>query len=137
MPCKYKKSCGWEVCLDEDCPEFVAKKRGEPFVGEEKTMKIRPSRTAIEKKAIEVYTRENQVIKTLEEIGELAQALSKHLLCQSIFPPPELKKNIKEEIADVQIMLDQMQMIFGDTLIEQDAKLTRLAGRLGMMEVSE
>jgi NTP pyrophosphatase (non-canonical NTP hydrolase) len=137
MPCKYKKSCGWEVCLDEDCPEFVAKKRGEPFVGEEKTMKIRPSRTAIEKKAIEVYTRENQVIKTLEEIGELARALSKHLLCQSIFPPPELKKNIKEEIADVQIMLDQMQMIFGDTLIEQDAKLTRLAGRLGMMEVSE
>lgn len=97
----------------------------------------RPSRTAIEKKAIEVYTKENQVIKTLEEIGELTQALSKWLLCQSSFPPPELKQNVKEEVADVQIMLDQMQMIFGDTLIEQDAKLTRLAGRLGMMEVSE
>lgn len=135
MPCKYKKSCGWEVCLDEDCPEFVAKKRGEPFVGEEKTMKIRPSRTAIEKKAIEVYTKENQVIKTLEELGELTQALSKWLLCQSIFPPAELKANVKSEVADVQIMLDQMRMIFGPTLIEEDAKLTRLADGLGMMEV--
>lgn len=98
---------------------------------------IRPSRTAIERKAIEVYTKENQVIKTLEEIGELAQALSKWLLCQSSFPPPELKKNVKEEIADVQIMLDQLKMIFGSTLIVEDAKLTRLAGRLGMMEEEE
>lgn len=97
----------------------------------------RPSRTAIERKAIEVYTKENQVIKTLEEIGELAQALSKWLLCQSIFPPLELKKNVKEEIADVQIMLDQLKMIFGTPLIEEDAKLTRLAGRLGMMEEEE
>lgn len=94
----------------------------------------RPSRTAIEKKAIEVYTKENQVIKTMEELGELTQALAKWLLCQSIFPPSELKKHILEEVADVQIMLDQLKMIFGTTLIEEDAKLTRLAGRLEMME---
>lgn len=97
----------------------------------------RPSRTAIEKRAIEVYTKENQVIKCLEELGELSQALAKWLLCQSSFPPLELKKNVKEEIADVQIMLDQMKMIFGTTLIVEDAKLTRLAGRMGMLEVSE
>lgn len=97
----------------------------------------RPSRAEIEKKAIEVYTKENQVIKTLKELGELTQALSKWLLCQSSFPPPELKKHVLEEIADVQIMLDQMKMIFGPTLIDEEAKLTRLADRLGMMEVGE
>jgi len=93
----------------------------------------RPPRADIERKAIEVYTKENQVIKTLEELGELSQALSKWLLCQSVFPPAELKANVKSEVADVQIMLDQMKMIFGPTDIEEDVKLTRLAGRLGMI----
>lgn len=93
----------------------------------------RPSRAVIEKKAIEVYTKENQVIKCLEELGELSQALAKWLLCQSIFPPSELKKHVLEEVADVQIMLDQMKMIFGTTLIEEDAKLKRLAGNMGLI----
>ena len=88
----------------------------------------------IEKKAIEVYTKENQIIKTMEELGELTQALAKWLLCQSIFPPSELKKHVLEEVADVQIMLDQMKMIFGPTLIEEDAKLKRLSERLNMID---
>lgn len=36
-PCIYKHSCAIEVCMMEDCPEYKAKKRGEPYFGEEKT----------------------------------------------------------------------------------------------------
>lgn len=32
-PCVYKKSCGYEICLKEECPEYTAKKRGEPYFG--------------------------------------------------------------------------------------------------------
>jgi len=33
--CIYKKSCGYEVCLKEDCPEYKPKKRGESYFGED------------------------------------------------------------------------------------------------------
>ena len=42
-------------------------------------------------------------------------------------------EHIREEVADVQIMLDQMKMIFGPTLIVEDAKLKRLAGNMGLI----
>ena len=35
-PCVYKKSCGYDVCMMDTCPDYRAKKRGEPFFGEEK-----------------------------------------------------------------------------------------------------
>jgi hypothetical protein len=35
-PCVYKKSCGYEVCMKEDCPDYKPKKRGEPYYGERK-----------------------------------------------------------------------------------------------------
>ena len=35
-PCVYKKSCGYDVCMKDACPDYRAKKRGEPFFGEEK-----------------------------------------------------------------------------------------------------
>jgi len=134
MPCKYKKSCGLDMYFcGADCPEFVAKKPGEPFVGEEKTIKNRPSRTEIERKAIKAYGHKKQEDICIEEMSELIKAIIKNRRYSST----ETRQSIREEIADVQIMLDQMKMIFGTTLIEEDAKLTRLAGNLGMLEVSE
>lgn len=34
-PCVYKHSCGIEICMKDDCPEYVPKKRGQKFYGEE------------------------------------------------------------------------------------------------------
>lgn len=35
VPCIYKKSCGWEICMKDACPEYVPKKRGQKFYGED------------------------------------------------------------------------------------------------------
>lgn len=91
----------------------------------------RPSRTEIERKAIKAYGHKKQEDICIEEMSELIKAIIKNRRYSST----ETRQSIREEIADVQIMLDQMKMIFGTTLIEEDAKLTRLADRLGMMEV--
>ena len=40
------------------------------------------------------------------------------------------RENIKEEIADVQIMLDQMRIVFGDTSEQEEFKVNRLRERL-------
>lgn len=90
----------------------------------------RPSRTEIERKAIKAYGHKKQEDICIEEMSELIKAIIKNRRYSST----ETRQSIREEVADVQIMLDQMRMIFGPTLIEEDAKLTRLAGRLGMLE---
>ena len=40
--------------------------------------------------------------------------------------------DVLSEIADVQIMLDQMRMLYGHTSDYEQAKIERLAGRLGI-----
>ncbi len=44
----------------------------------------------------------------------------------------QLLKDICEEMADVQIMLDQMKMIYGSIDRFENFKIERLAGRLGL-----
>lgn len=74
------------------------------------------------RKAIDHYGKDNQVKKSIEEMAELTKALCKGDV-----------ENIKEEIADVQIMLYQLQMIFynGNELPKYAAqKLVRLKKRI-------
>lgn len=33
--CVYKYSCGYDYCMDENCPDFQQKKPDEPYVGKE------------------------------------------------------------------------------------------------------
>lgn len=70
-------------------------------------------------KAINTYGVENQLIKTVEELSELSKALCKSLIRlnytkEKISLEDDLKSvdNIFEEIADVEIMLEQCKMIF-------------------------
>lgn len=73
------------------------------------------------RKAIDHYGKDNQVKKSVEEMAELTKALCKGDL-----------ENIKEEIADVHVMLWQLQMIFydGNELPKRAAqKLKRLEER--------
>lgn len=63
-------------------------------------------------KAINTYGVENQMIKTVEELSELSQALCKFLLKPYTESDRTILDNIYEEIADVEIMLEQCKMIF-------------------------
>ena len=61
-------------------------------------------RTAILMAAIRHYGRGNQRFKAMEELAELIRALAR---CDD-------RENISEEMADVRIMLDQLEIIFGN-----------------------
>ena len=82
------------------------------------------NREEILRKAIETYGKDSQAKMMIEEMSELTKALCKW------FRGETEKSHILEEMADVQIMLDQMRMIFGDTSEQEKAKVERLEGRL-------
>lgn len=75
-------------------------------------------------KAINKYGEENQKIIAMEELAELQQALSKDRR--------GLKHNVEEEIADVKIMLMQLELMYDNKKIDEwvDKKINRLDRRL-------
>lgn len=87
-------------------------------------------RKEILERAIGTYGYHAQVNMCLEEMAELAKALLK--MQRSDGDVMEKMDNIREEIADVQIMIDQMRMIYGPEAIDrvERVKLTRLEKRL-------
>lgn len=78
--------------------------------------------------AIEKWGVQSQVIMAYEEMGELMQALSKN------YRGFDNVANIREEIADVEIMLGQLRVMFdaidGSETIDaiKARKIERLAG---------
>lgn len=71
--------------------------------------------TEIYKSMIEKFGKEAQTIVAIEELSELQKVLCKHLRGQTNF------ENIVEEIADVKIMLEQLELIFDcDLLVIQE-----------------
>lgn len=85
------------------------------------------------KTAVETYGKEAQTDMMIEEMSELTKALLKHRRN----PTAKTLDNIKEEMADVQIMLDQMHMIYGDNGEYRAEKLLRLASRLNIDEETD
>ena len=80
--------------------------------------------TEIMRYATKHYGKSNQVKKAIEELGELIVALAKEDLT-----------SIKDEIADVGIMLDQLCLILDyDPESRRQYKLERLKKRMGMGE---
>lgn len=86
--------------------------------------------------AINTYGIPAQEDMMLEEMSELTKAILKlRRLDDSLknkIAGDMVKTHIIEEMADVQIMLDQMRIIYGDTFDFEKCKLERLADRLGM-----
>lgn len=70
------------------------------------------------------YGKEKQTIKAMEELAELTQALSKALLGE--------ESNIAEEIADVEIMLEQLKLLWETRSIQtiKEEKLDRQLERI-------
>ena len=78
--------------------------------------------TEIMRTALKHYGKSKQVKKAIEKLGELIVALAKEDLT-----------NIKDEIADVGIMLDQLCLILDyDPESRRQYKLGRLKARMGM-----
>ena len=75
-------------------------------------------------KAINSYGNASQKVKAIEEMGELIQAISKSLL--------DGENNVEEEIADVEIMLTQLKIMYSLNDIEnwRNYKLNRLKERV-------
>ena len=76
--------------------------------------------------AIYTYGKDAQIWMAIEEMSELSNALAKYRRGRIT------KKDICEEIADVEIMCFQMAAIFGNTDVEEilQAKMERLKRRL-------
>ena len=90
----------------------------------------------IYEQAVKHYGKLNQTIKAMEECGELIQALARWAAGEPMIG------NVCEEIADVEIMLEQIKIILGDKyeeylVLKKAEKLGKLAERLGMEKYAE
>lgn len=86
--------------------------------------------TDVFKAAIEVFGEAAQVTMVFEEMSELQKELCKWIRNGNSV---ELTQDIAEEIADVEIMIDQMKLIFDCGGLVQRyhrGKVARLAGRV-------
>lgn len=81
--------------------------------------------TSVMLRALDVFGCDAQMMQTMEECAELTAALS-HL---KRFRTPEARQEVIEELADVQIMCEQMKMEF-DCHQEVTAKVVEKLARL-------
>lgn len=85
------------------------------------------------KKAIETYGNDSQIDKAIEEMSELIKALLKLRHVERNCDIEIVRDAVAEEMADVQIMLEQLDMIFQNRKrVEhyRKEKLARLERRL-------
>ena len=87
--------------------------------------------------AVNHYGHIHQMLKAVEEMGELQRAIARvieHNLETKDPVPPELIENLIEETADVWVMVNQLSSILGAMAVmeAEEKKLRRLAERMGM-----
>lgn len=89
--------------------------------------------------AINTWGAKAQIVKAMEEMAELIQALSRRLLCMYLNAPGgnAALENVREEMADVSIMLSQLELIFGDTTEEEIRKILRLEARIAAQKTTK
>lgn len=76
--------------------------------------------------AIDKYGVQAQVMMAIEEMAELTKALCKLPRSTGGDDTKARIGHVREELADVQIMIDQMKLIYGDTEEIEQEKLDRL-----------
>ena len=77
----------------------------------------------IHQQVLNKFGNQAQYLKLIEEMAELTQAILKGT-------------NVSEEIADVQIVLDQIKLLYPDWISWEQVKLKRLRERIGMWRKS-
>lgn len=93
--------------------------------------------TNVLRNAIETYGMQLQMDLMIEEMGELTQALIKYRRAAELKEKEAAVQHVREELADVSIMLQQLVMIFGPIKDCEFKKMERLAERLGMRLMTE
>ena len=85
--------------------------------------------------AIRTFGRIPNIIKAIEEMSELQQALCKHIVSET---DAMTVASVNEEIADVQIMLGRLMMLFDPTEVQdwKESKLEKTARMLGLDEAT-
>ena len=85
--------------------------------------------------AVRKYRPRYQILKAIEELAELQRALARY---NADWMDNRSTDNVHEEIADVEIMLDQLRLMFDPKEIDdwKDSKLERLARMVGV-EIEE
>ena len=89
---------------------------------------ITVSDSVICRKAVEKFGIDIQQIVAIEEIGELLQAISKRARGK------DNRDNLAEEIADVEIMLEQLKQCYGCHIQVNDHKRKKLDKLKSMVE---
>lgn len=89
-------------------------------------------------RAIHRYGEAAQIDMAVEEMAELTKALCKVKRATPGATTTEVIANVIEEIADVQIMLDQLRLIFARSTDEvEEDKLRRLLARINSWKESK
>ena len=86
-------------------------------------------------KAVKTYGCMHQTVKAAEELSELLVALNKWLGMSE--NEDYIRDNIREECADVEIMLGQLKIIFGDWSDWTKYKMDRLEERINAINRTE
>ena len=95
-------------------------------------------RRALLDRAITAYGAPAQMDMAVEEMAELTKALCKVKRVSCAAEAKAVLENVVEEMADVQIMLDQIRIIFGRSTAEaEECKLERLKKRLDTATAAE
>lgn len=94
-------------------------------------------RRALPDRAITTYGAPAQMGMAVEEMAELTKALCKVKRVSCAAEAKAALENAVEELADVQIMLDQLRIIFGRSTAEiEEEKLRRLLRRINSYKES-
>lgn len=80
--------------------------------------------------AVRTFGEDSQMLMMIEEMSELTQAICKYRRANDDASEKDAWDNIREEMADVQIMLDQMKIMFSDVQDIDRMKMERLEKRL-------
>lgn len=95
-------------------------------------------RRALLDRAITAYGAPAQIDMAVEEMAELTKAICKVKRAQAGAEMGAAVENVVEEIADVQIMLDQLRLIFARSTDEvEEDKLRRLLARINSWKESK
>ena len=92
-------------------------------------------------RAIDTFGIDSQVDMAIEEMAELTKALLKYRRCCNgdiyVDDKDKLFGNVIEEMADVQIMLNQLYIMFGEPVNYPKEKINRLKNRLDRLQIKE
>ena len=111
---------GWEDFDGCRCEHTVCETYGIPHIHGTTPTMTQEREAGILEGAITHYGSEAQILKAIEELGELTVELARH---RNGLGSVEA---LREELADAFVMLNQLELIFGDVTEIEIAKLERL-----------